>query len=134
MKSQSGHNPGIMVKSNGKTQVNYNIISKEVTDEYGTRTIWEYDYVEIEGNVTKQKVFEAMQKSDVESDTFEIVPDNISTRYNDTRNELVLSTITNMTYNQLNAYIDANVIDLASARMYLKKLSRVVLAILKRSE
>lgn len=40
MRSQSGHRPNNQVKSNGKTQVNYNIVSKEVTDEHGTHTVW----------------------------------------------------------------------------------------------
>jgi len=77
MKSQSGHNPGIMVKSNGKTQVNYNIISKEVTDEYGTRTIWEYDYVEVEGKVTRQKVINAINNINEDSEQEIVTPDDI---------------------------------------------------------
>ena len=134
MKSQSGHKPRIMVKSNGKTQVNYNIISKIVTDEYSTRTIWEYDYVEVEGNVTKPKVIQAMQRDGVESDTSEIVPASIVTQYNDAKSELTLSEIANITYAQADTYINTNVTDLASARAFLKKLTRVVLAMLKQTQ
>ena len=134
MKGQSDTNPGNFVNSNGRTQVNYNIISEEVTDEHGTRTVWKYDVVEVEGKVTKAKVIEAMQRLDVESDSSEIIPQNISTQYSDVKSELALSAIANITYAQADAYIDTNVTDLASARAFLKKLTRVVLAILKRTE
>ena len=134
MKGQSDTNPGNFVKSNGKTQVNYNIASEEITDEHGTHTIWKYDIVEIEGKITKAKVIEAMQKLDVESDSSEIIPQDISTQHSDAKSELALSAIANITYAQADAYIDANVTDLASARAFLKKLTRVILAILKRSD
>jgi len=134
MKGQSDNEPEKFVISNGRTQVNYNIISEEVTDEHGTRTVWKYDVVEVEGKVTKAKVIEAMQRLDVESDSSEIIPQNISTQYSDVKSELALSAIANITYAQADAYIDTNVTDLASARAFLKKLTRVVLAILKRTE
>jgi len=136
MKGQSDTKPESFLKSRGKTQVLYNIISKVVTDEHGTRTIWEYDYVEIDGTVTKTKVIEAMQKADadVEDDTSEVVPEYIAAQHSDAKSELALSDIAQKTYMQADAYINANVTDLASARTFLKKLTRVVLAILKRSE
>jgi len=43
--------------------------------------------------------------------------------------ELALGTISGMSYAQLDFYIDANVTDLAKARAFLKKLSRVVKAL-----
>jgi len=134
MKGQSDTNPGKFVISNGKTQVNYNIVSEVITDEHGTRTVWKYDVVEIEGKVTKAKVIEAMQRLDVESDSSEIIPQNISTQHTNAKSELALSAIANITYAQADNYIDTNVTDLASARSFLKKLTRVVLAILKRTE
>jgi len=134
MKGQSDTNPGNFVISNGKTQVNYNIISEEVTDEHGTHTVWKYDIVEIEGKLTKAKVIEAMQRLDIESDISEIIPQDISTQHTNAKSELALSAIANITYAQADAYIDANVTDLASARAFLKKLTRVILAILKRSD
>ena len=134
MKGQSDTNPGDFVTSNGKTQVNYNIVSENVTDEHGTHTVWNYDIVEVEGKVTKVKVIEAMQKADVESDSSIVVPEDISVRYNNAKSELALSAIANKTYAQADTYIDTNVTDLASARAFLKKLTRVVLAMLKRSE
>jgi len=134
MKGQSDNEPEKFVISNGRTQVNYNIISEEVTDEHGTRTVWKYDVVEIEGKVTKAKVIEAMQRLDVESDSSEIIPQNISTQHTNAKSELALSAIANITYAQADNYIDTNVTDLASARSFLKKLTRVVLAILKRTE
>jgi len=133
MKGQSDTKPNNMIMSRGKTQVNYNIISEEVTDEHGTRIVWNYDVVEVEGKVTKAKVIEAMQKADVESDASEVVPDNLASQHSDAKSELALSVISQKTYAQTDAYIDANVTDLASAKAFLKKLTRVVLAILKRT-
>lgn len=46
-------------------------------------------------------------------------------------NEIGLSAISGMTYAQLDTYIDNNVTNLAEAKQYLKKLSKVVLAIVK---
>ncbi len=62
MKAQSDTIPESFVKSNGKTQVNYNIQSIVKIDEKGTRTIYIYDYVEIDGEVTKNKFIDALDK------------------------------------------------------------------------
>jgi len=48
MKAQSDTKPDKFIKSRGKIQFNFNIIEKLVEDEYQTRNIFEYDYVEIE--------------------------------------------------------------------------------------
>lgn len=77
MKSQSDNSPNNFVESNGKTQVNYNITSAQITDEYGTRTVYNYDYVEIEGIVTRQKVIDAINKINSESSQEIVVPNNI---------------------------------------------------------
>ena len=45
-----------------------------------------------------------------------------------------LQELAGWTYAELNTYIDSNVTDMASAKAYLKKLSRVVLAILKKQD
>ena len=42
--------------------------------------------------------------------------------------------LASMSYDQVETYIDNNVADLASARAYLKKLSKIVLAIIKMQE
>lgn len=131
MKGQSNTIPETYQKSRGKTQVLYNITEKQITDEQGTRTIWEYDYVEIDGTVTKPKVIEAIQKQDSETDTYEVIPDDIAAQHTDAKAELALSAIANITYAQADTYIDNHVTDLASAREFLKKLTRVVLAMLK---
>lgn len=60
MKAQSDSQPAKLVQSNGKTQFNYNIQAVEKTDERGTRIVYEYDYVEIEGEVTRNKLIEAL--------------------------------------------------------------------------
>ncbi len=133
-KGQSDTKPNSQIKSRGKTQVLYNILQKDVTDAQtgAPRTIWEYDYVEIVGIVTKQKIVEALQKADAELDETTIVPDDISTQYQYSKSELALSEISHITYAQLDTYIQNNITDLASAKTYLKKLSRVVLALVKK--
>lgn len=49
------------------------------------------------------------------------------------RQEIVAATIIGLTYRELDAYVDANVTDLVKARTYLKKLSRVVKALVERA-
>lgn len=45
--------------------------------------------------------------------------------------ELKLNDISNLTFDELDTYINNNVTDLASAKLFLKKLSKVVLANVK---
>ena len=57
MKVQSDHIPESLVKSRGKTQVNYNIEEITVEDmDNEPRTAYEYDMVVIEGEVTRDKI------------------------------------------------------------------------------
>lgn len=67
--ASSDTKPAKFVKSRGKTQVNYNIHQVDVVDIDGeTRQIWQYEYVEIEGSVTKAKFKEALRKQDLEKE------------------------------------------------------------------
>lgn len=134
MKAQSDTKPEKFVKSRGKTQVNFNIQQVEITDDQCTRQIWEFDYVEIESKVTKAKVTEALNRAQLEEDPVSWTPDEVVSQFNDSKNVIDLSDITGITYSQLDTYIDNNVTDLASTKTYLKKLSKVVLAILKRQD
>lgn len=131
MKAQSDTIPEPFVKSNGKTQVNYNIQPGSIADERGTRTVYNYDYVEIDGEVTKLKIIDALQKADDESNPFIGVPDNVVQQHTDAKNALDNSTLTSLTYAQLDTYITNNITDIASAKAYLKKLSNVVLVLVK---
>ena len=65
MKAQSNHRPQDTIKCKGSVIVNYNIKEIEITDEHGTRTTYEYDYVEIENELTKAKFKEALRKKDL---------------------------------------------------------------------
>jgi len=49
MKANSNNHPGEFTKSRGKRFFNFNIIQSEKTDENGTRTVFDYDYVEVTG-------------------------------------------------------------------------------------
>ena len=134
MKAQSNTKPPAQIKSRGKTQVNYNAHEVEIIDEQGTRTAWEYDYVAIEGNVTKAKVLAAMNDEELEDDATSWTPDATAVQHNEAKDAIDLSDIAEMTYAQLDTYIDNNVTNLAEAKQYLKKLSKVVLAMLKRQD
>ena len=48
------------------------------------------------------------------------------------KQEIITAAIIKLTYTELDTYIDANVTDLIKAREYLKKLSRVVKALVER--
>ncbi|HDK25960.1 MAG TPA: hypothetical protein ENG48_02555 [Candidatus Atribacteria bacterium] len=67
IQASSDTKPEKFVKSRGRTQVNYNIHQIDIVDIDGeTRKIWQYEYVEIEGPVTKAKFKEALRKQDLE--------------------------------------------------------------------
>ena len=121
--ASSDNEPAKYVKSRGKTQVNYNIQGAEET--------WTYDYVEIEGTVTEAKVLEAMRAENLEADAEDWTPDEVATKLEDSRAAIGLADIADMTYAELDTYIQDNVTNLAEAKQYLKKISKVVLAMLK---
>ena len=61
MKSNSDHYPELVISSNGKTQIRYNIVETIREDMDGsTRTSYDFDYVEVDGEVTKEKIVEAI--------------------------------------------------------------------------
>lgn len=69
MKSSSDTYPESTVQSAGKTQVRYNIIETPRTEMDGTtRIAYDYDYVEIEGEVTRAKIINAIIASSYPKD------------------------------------------------------------------
>ncbi len=130
-KAQSDTQPSNFVESRGKTQANFNIEQIEITDEQGPHQIWQCDYVEIEGTVTKAKLLAAMDTEERENDGTEWTPNETAVQHKDAKDAIVLSEVTGITYAKLDTYIDNNIIDLASAKSYLKKLSKIVLAHIK---
>jgi len=134
MKAQSDTYPPEQIMSRGRTQVNYNVHEVEITDEQGTRTAYNYDYVEVDGTVTKAKVLAAIQVEELEDDPEAWTPDEAATQYSDAKGKISLSGIADMTYAELDTYINNNVTNLAEAKQYLKKLSKVVLAMLKKQD
>ena len=132
MKAQSNTKPERFIKGRGKTQFAYNIHQTTIEDIEGeTRTVYEYDYVVIAGEVTKSKVAKALQDVELE-EAEDFTPEEVESIYNEAKGAIKLSKLSNLTYNKLATYIDNNVTDLASAKVYLKELSKVVLAMLKR--
>jgi len=127
---QSDTYPTTTAQSRGKTFYRYNIREITVDDPNGEpRTAYEYNEVAIAGAVTKAKVLEAIRIAELEDDGSDV--EGAETQYNDAKSAIDLSAIAG-TYAQLDLYIDTNVTDLASAKAFLKKLSKVVLAMLKR--
>ena len=132
MKSTSDTLPERLIIGVDKVHFNYNIHQITIEDPDGAmRTIFEYDYVEIKGKLTKAKILKALEDTKFEIED-EIEPNEIETIYTEAKEIIDLSSIANLTYNQLDTYIDNNIIDLPSAKIYLKKLSETVLAILKK--
>jgi len=128
---QSDTYPTTTAQSRGKTLYRYNVREVVVDDPNGEpRTAYEYNEVAIAGAVTKAKVLEAIRIAELEDDGSDV--EGAETQYNDAKSAIDLSVIAGITYAQLDLYIDTNVTDLASAKAFLKKLSKVVLAMLKR--
>ena len=101
MLANSDSRPAKYTKSRGMTQVAHNI--QEVNG------IWAYDYVEIEGLVTGAKFLEAMRAKNLETDAGDWTPDGVATRLEDSKAAIRLSNITDMTYAELDTYIQNNV-------------------------
>ncbi len=49
----------------------------------------------------------------------------------DAKAQIALSDLANKTYAQVQTYVDTNVTDLASAKVVLKKMANIILALLK---
>lgn len=131
MKGISDTEPERIVKGCNISHYNYNIGQIEVEDPDGTmRIAYQYDYVEIEGKLTKAKVIKALKDSKLDISE-PCNPEELEINYNAAIGAIENSSLGNLTYAQLDTVIQNNVTDLASARTYLKKLSKVVLAILK---
>lgn len=81
MKANSNNNPGDFTKSNTKTFVNYNIKEIEIIDPETkeSRKVWDYDYVEIKGEVTKAKFKDAL--GNIEKDDVAWMPDSVVAEY-----------------------------------------------------
>lgn len=131
MKGMADTIPERIIRGRDKSHYNYNIEEIEVEDLDGTtRTAYKYDVVEIEGKLTRAKVIKALEDSKLEiSESCD--PEELESDYNAAVSAIENSNLTSLTYAQLDMYIDNNVTNLAEVKAYLKKLSKVVLAILK---
>jgi hypothetical protein len=61
MKVNSDHSPKQFTKSKGKLFFNYNIVESEKTDENETRTVFDYDSVEVK-NKDKNTIIAAIMR------------------------------------------------------------------------
>ena len=131
-KSQSDTYPALTEKSRGLTLYRYNIREVQVTDSMTgiPRTAYEYDECEVKGPVTRAKVLEAMRLAEIEDNADDVSSDT-ATQYLESKSALVLSELSNLTYEQLDTYIEKNVTTLATSKVFLKKLAIVVLALVK---
>lgn len=112
--------PARLTKSRSVTQYAYNI--QEVDG------VWIYDYVEIEGKVTKAKIKEAMRLEKNADQPFDPADVEIEQSIAEER----LAEIAQMSYAQIDTHVDSTFSDLSVAqRSSLKKLYRGVLALIK---
>lgn len=131
MKGMSDSIPERIIQGKGKGHYNYNIHEIEIEDPDGVPKIaYAYNYVVIEGKLTKAKIIRALENSKLDAEE-EYDPAELETNYNEAKSAITLSDIAGMTYAELDTYIDNHVTNLAEAKTYLKKLSKVVLAMLK---
>lgn len=131
MNGQSDTEPERLIVGKNTAHYNYNIHQIEIEDPDGPpRTVYAYNYVVIAGKLTKAKIIRALENSKLDAEE-EYNPAAIETNYNEAKSAITLSNIAGMTYAELDTYINNNVTNLAEAKAYLKKLSKVVLAILK---
>jgi len=64
MKANSDTRPETFIKSRGLTHFNFNIVETTREDMDGTKWIsYDYDYVEIKGEVTRPKIIDAIISS-----------------------------------------------------------------------
>ncbi len=130
-KSQSDTNPAVTVQSRGLTLYRYNVTREQVTDSMTGKahTQYVYDEVEVRGPLTRAKVLAAMRYADREDDAGNV--DDAETQHRENKAAIALSEIANLSYAALDNYIENNVTTLATSKAFLKKLSRVVLALVK---
>lgn len=95
-------------KRGGKTVYTFNVTNKTVTDPQTgkTHTVYEYDEAEGDNDGHAQQVAESNAA-------------------------LKLAALGNMNYKELDDYIDANVTSIATAKVFMKRLAKAVLAMLK---
>lgn len=60
MKSSSDHSPELTIQSNGKTQIRFNIVPFTRTMMDKEQSGYNYDYVEIVGEITRAKIIDAI--------------------------------------------------------------------------
>ncbi len=59
---------------------------------------------------------------------------SVTQRQADAKAEIIASDLANKTYAQVDTYVENNVTDLASAKVVIKKMAKLMLAILKRQD
>ena len=112
-----------------KYYYNYNIVEVEQEVEGGgIETIYQYNYVEIEGIPTKTKVISAIKKVDdlTEADH------NTAINFMIAKQDIKTSVLANKTNTQIENYIDNNVVSLASAKDTIKILAIEIRNIIRR--
>ena len=59
---------------------------------------------------------------------------SVAQKQADATAEIIASDLANKTYTQVDTYVENNVTDLASAKVVIKKMAKLMLAILKRQD
>lgn len=107
----SDTNPPKFFKRGGKVVATLNVVTKQVVDPQSSKTHTQYEYDEVEGSTEEeaQKIL-------------------------DSKSELKLASLDNMTYAELDAYIETNITTLASSKVFIKKLAKIVLVLVKQQK
>jgi len=118
----------------GKTVFSFNVRQTIVADPMTgkTRTQYEYDEAKVSGKPTRAKVLAAMKATTREQDAN--APTEAEQQLADSKAALSLAGIATMSYAELDTYIEANVTTLATSKVFLKKLAKVVLSQVKQAE
>lgn len=64
--AESDTHPGRLTKSRGVAYYNYNIQQAVEQTDKGERTFYKYDYVIIEGKITRNKIMQALELAEEE--------------------------------------------------------------------
>lgn len=91
MRARSNTKPKDIIQCRGKAHINYNIKKASIVDSIDgkIRQVWEYDYVEVEGKATKEKMKEALRQEDIKKkDKGPWIPDEVAAEYKRKKDKL----------------------------------------------
>jgi hypothetical protein len=77
MKVNSDHKPNQFTESREKLFFNYNVVESEKTDEHGTRTVFDYDSIEVKSKEKKDIIIALIREQYSVDDEIALINNNI---------------------------------------------------------